>query len=88
MIAPRGEKKSSSLYLLQVKLSKDIINAVKNDNTVELWHKMLGHMSEKGMKLLAKKNFLSRIKSTKLKKCVYCMIKKQTRVSFKNLPSS
>jgi len=45
-------------------------------------------MSEKGMKLLAKKNFLFGMKSEKLKKCAHCMVGKQTRVSFKNLPSS
>ena len=65
-----------------------MINAVENDSIIELWHKRLSYIVKKGKKLLAKKNFIFRMKSTKLKKRVHCMLGKQTRVSFKNLPSS
>nr|GEY88058.1 hypothetical protein [Tanacetum cinerariifolium] len=34
-------------------------NSIDNDDMTELWHKRLGHMSEKGMSILSKKNVLS-----------------------------
>ena len=52
-------KKDSTLYFMHANLSKDMVNAMKKDSTVELWHKRLSHMSEKGMTILAKKNVLS-----------------------------
>ncbi|GKG02273.1 retrovirus-related pol polyprotein from transposon TNT 1-94, partial [Tanacetum coccineum] len=35
------------------------VNAIDNDDMTELWHNRLGHMSEKGMSILSKKNVLS-----------------------------
>ena len=52
-------KKHFSLYLIQGKISDSVINAVGNDNPIELWHNGLSHMSEKGLTVLAiKKSFL------------------------------
>ncbi|KAJ0085246.1 hypothetical protein Patl1_07551 [Pistacia atlantica] len=45
-------------------------------------------MSEKGLAILAKKNLLSRMKSTNLKRCIHCLVRKQNRVSFKSSPPS
>ncbi|KAK0589658.1 hypothetical protein LWI29_016911 [Acer saccharum] len=87
MILARG-KKCSTLYLLQAKLSKSSINAVEDENKVELWHKRLGHISEKGLTVLTKKNLLSDVKSTQLKKCAHCLAGKQNRVSFHSSPPS
>jgi hypothetical protein len=42
------------------------------------------HVSKKGLKILAKKNFLSGMKSAPLKKCTHCLARKQNRVSFKS----
>lgn len=87
LVVARG-KKESSLYLMHAKIFKGICNAVEDENVVELWHKRLSHMSEKGMGLLAKKNLLSGVKSAKLEKCVHCLAGKQRRVSFKSRPPS
>ena len=87
LVVARG-KKESSLYLMQAKIFKGICNAVEDENVVELWHKRLSHMSEKGMGLLAKKNLLSGVKSANLEKCVHCLVRKQRRVSFKSCPPS
>ncbi|RVX05220.1 Retrovirus-related Pol polyprotein from transposon TNT 1-94 [Vitis vinifera] len=54
-----------------------------DDSTVELWHNRLGHMSEKDLMILAKKNLLSGMKKGYLKKCAHCLAGKQTRVTFK-----
>ncbi|KAL6336690.1 hypothetical protein AAG906_036004 [Vitis piasezkii] len=45
----------------------------------------LGHMSEKGLMILAKKNLLSGMKKGSLKRCAHCLAGKQTRVAFKTL---
>ncbi|RVW22383.1 Retrovirus-related Pol polyprotein from transposon TNT 1-94 [Vitis vinifera] len=42
---------------------------------VELWHNRLGHMSEKGLMILAKKNLLSGMKKGSLKRCAHCLAK-------------
>ncbi|KAG8367017.1 hypothetical protein BUALT_Bualt16G0028600 [Buddleja alternifolia] len=51
-------KKKNSLYLMQAKLSNGEVNAAVNNFSIELWHKRLGHLSQKGMQLLAKKKLL------------------------------
>ena len=55
MIIARG-KKEGSLYIMQGKICKWEIN-VAQDTTKELWHKRLGHMSEKGLEFLTKDHF-------------------------------
>ena len=87
LVMARG-KKYTKLYMIHANLSQDDVNAVENDNTVELWHKRLGHMSEKSMTCLAKKNVLPGLDQVHLKKCVDCLAGKQNRVSFKSSPPS
>ena len=48
----------------------------------KLWHSRLGHMSEKGMKLLASKGKLSGLKSVDMEFCETCVFGKQKKVSF------
>ncbi|GJX84109.1 putative RNA-directed DNA polymerase [Tanacetum coccineum] len=55
-----------------------------NDDMIELWHKRLGHMSEKGMSILSKKNVLSGVHDINLKKCSHYLAGKQTRGAFKS----
>ena len=43
----------------------------------------LGHISEKGLNCLAKKDVLMGLRNAELEKCSHCMAGKQTRVSFK-----
>ncbi|GKB76256.1 putative RNA-directed DNA polymerase [Tanacetum coccineum] len=59
-------------------------NSSDNDDMTELWHKRLGHMSEKGMSILSKKNVLSGVHDINLKKCSHCLAGKQTRLAFKS----
>ena len=81
MVAKR--KKCSSLYLMHARVIDSSINAVDDDSIVELWHNRLGHMSKKGLMILAKKNILSGMKKGYLKRCDHCLAGKQTRVAFK-----
>lgn len=48
----------------------------------ELWHKRLGHMSEKGLEILAK-DHLPNIKGQPLESCEDCLAGKQHIVAFK-----
>ena len=43
-----------SLYKTKVKVCRGELNAVDDDTSLDLWHKQLSHMSEKGLQLLAK----------------------------------
>ena len=70
-------KQCSLLYLMQTNISKNIVNAVENANTVELQHKRLSHMSEKRMNVLTKKKKLFRLDGAHLKKCTHCLAGKQ-----------
>ena len=60
------------------------INIVNDEANVELQHERLSHMSEKGLKILTKKNHLPDLKSAPLKQCPYCLAGKQVKVTFKS----
>lgn len=49
-------RKEGTLYLTQAKLCKGEVNVASTD--MEIWHRRLGHMSEKGIHILARKQFL------------------------------
>uniref|UniRef100_A0A2N9I8F7 Integrase catalytic domain-containing protein n=1 Tax=Fagus sylvatica TaxID=28930 RepID=A0A2N9I8F7_FAGSY len=85
MIVMTGQKISSNVYKL---LGNTILGGVaavaeSEDDDTLLWHMRLGHMSERGMRELHKRNLLTGIKSCKLDFCKYCIMGKQCRVRFK-----
>jgi hypothetical protein len=49
---------------------------------IELWHHSLGHMSEKGMQILLKRNLFPDLKQIDLDFCEHCVCGKQKRVIF------
>ena len=63
------------------------MNIVKNEAFTKLWHKRLGHISEKRLQVLAKKKTLP-IKVTSLLPCTHCLSGKQSRVAFRRFPSN
>ena len=77
-------QKLSSLYYMDAKIIDSDINTMNDEANVKLWHKRLSHISEKGLKILTKKNHLPDPKSTPLKRCSHCLAGKQTRVAFKS----
>ena len=59
------------------------MNAVANEiNSSNLWYQRLGHMSEKGMKLLASKGKIPEMKNVEVGLCDPCVLEKQKRVTF------
>ena len=69
-------QKINTLYRL-------IGNRVAVTDDTKLWHMRLGHIGERGMLELHKRNLLKRVKTCKLDFCKYCVYGKQHRVSFK-----
>jgi hypothetical protein len=61
-----------------------VITSTKSStDDTKLWHMRLGHIGERGMLELQKRNLLKGVKTCKLDFCKYCVYGKQPRVSFK-----
>ncbi len=73
-------RKEGTLYLTQAKLCKGEVNVASTD--MEIWHRRLGHMSEKGIHILARKQFLPDMTGKSLDPCADCLAGKQHRVAF------
>ena len=58
------------------------LNAVEDESSPNLWHKRLGHMSQKGLQMLAERSLIPFAKGNVLNPCDYCLFGKQNRVSF------
>ena len=87
LVVARG-KKQNTLYVMEAKLHKGEINATQRDVSFELWHRRLGHISEKGLQTLARKQFLSNLQGMPLKTCDHCLVGKTHRVAFHTYPPS
>ena len=57
LVVAKG-KKTCSLYTMQAKICKGVVNTLENDSSTDLWHRRLGHMSEKGLQVLSKKELI------------------------------
>lgn len=80
LVIARG-KKRGTLYMVDVPDSE--MNAVTSGlNPSRLWHQRLGHMSEKGMKMLVAKGKLPDLKRVDSEFCEPCVLGKKKKVSF------
>ena len=61
---------------------RHIIAVAEASTDTSLWHRRLGHMSEKGMKMLLSKGKLPKLKSIDFDMCESCILGKQKNVSF------
>ena len=82
---PKDKGKKMGLYMSQAKVIKREVSAIE-DCSADLWHKRLGHLSEKGLGILAKKNYLP-LKGMNLNTCTHCLSGKQYRVAFQRSSS-
>ena len=55
---------------------------------IELWHRRLGYISEKGLQTLAIKQFLPNLQGMSLKTCDRCLFGKAHKVVFHTNPPS
>ena len=76
-------KKTGTLYMTSS--LRDTIVVAKASNDTSLWHHRLGHMSEKGMKMLLSKGKLPELKSVDFNMCESCILRKQKKLSFLNI---
>ena len=74
-------QKHGTLSVMHARLCRDKANVLANSKG-ELWHKRLGHMSERGVHMLAEKNLLPEVKGMHFEKCVDCLARKQTGLFF------
>ncbi|KAH9294173.1 hypothetical protein KI387_040625 [Taxus chinensis] len=86
LVVARG-KKVGTLYLSTVSTDPSSILATTGIDTT-LWHHRLGHMSEKGMKILHSQGKLSDLKNIDLDFCEHCVYGKQKRVRFLKVGST
>ena len=73
-------KKTGTLYMTSS--PRDTIVVADASIDISLWHRRLGPMSEKGMKMLLSKGKLSELKSIDFDMCESCILGKQKNVSF------
>ena len=73
-------KKNGTLYMTSS--PRDTITVADANTNTSLWHRRLGHMSEKGMKMLLSKGKLPELKSIDFDMCESCLLGKQKKVSF------
>jgi len=73
-------KKTDTLYMTT--RFADIIVSIEAENQAQLWHCRLGHMSQKGMKILQSKGKLPKSKNVDLDICESCIPGKQKKLSF------
>ena len=82
LIVSRAQKQGT-LYVMHAKLCEDEANMAA-DSDGELWNKRIGHMSKKGMHILADKKLLPDVKGVHLEKCVNCLAGKQNKAAFQS----
>ena len=68
-------KKTGTLYMTSS--PRDTIVVADASTNTSLWHRRLGHMSEKGMKMLLSKGKLPELKSIDFDMCESCILGKQ-----------
>ena len=73
-------KKIGTLYMTSS--PRDTIAVADASTDTSLWHRRLGHMSEKGMKMLLSKEKLPELKSIDFDMCESYILGKQKNVSF------
>jgi len=79
------EKINGNLYTLQgkVEMSQAVVASKIVEDPTRLWHQRLGHMSEKGLKVLMTRKLLPDLKTLDLEFCKHCVFGKQCRLKFK-----
>ncbi|GJW07072.1 retrovirus-related pol polyprotein from transposon TNT 1-94 [Tanacetum coccineum] len=82
LVVARGNKRGS-LYMVEV--PSDGINAtIDGRSNVGLWHQRLGHMSEKGIKILASKGRIPDLQKAVVGVCEPCVLGKQKKATVDN----
>jgi hypothetical protein len=78
-------KKVGNLFLLEGRTELDHATTISENesDSIHLWHQRLGHMSERGLKVLFDRKLLPILKSLKLYFCKHCIFGNYNRQRFK-----
>eukprot|EP00253_Pinus_taeda_P020671 PITA_20671 len=77
-------KKVGNLFQLEGRTGSDHVSVSEHESSsIHLWHQRLGHMSERGLKILADRKLLPNLRSGKLDFCKHCLFGKQNKQKFK-----
>ena len=77
------EKWTANLYKMTGSIIIGNASAItEEEDTTRLWHMRLGHINERGLQVLHKRDALSGIKYCKLNLCNFCIMGGQRRVAF------
>jgi hypothetical protein len=84
MVVMMGQKGSKNIYkLLRSTVVGGVSSVESESDCTILWQMRLGHMGERGMVELHKRNLLKGVKTCKLDFCKFRILGKQNRVQFK-----
>ena len=85
LVVMKAKKIIANLYMLLGDTVQEADASVATANQEEAtmtWHRRLGHMSERGLKVLAERNLLPGLKAVNLPFCEHCVTSKQHRLKF------
>ena len=86
LVVMRAEKIAANLYMLKGETLEEADVCVASSNHGEestmMWHRKLGHISERGLKILSDRNLLPGLKSLNLPFCDHCVTSKHHRLKF------
>ncbi|XP_073153973.1 uncharacterized mitochondrial protein AtMg00300-like [Henckelia pumila] len=86
LVVMKAEKFDANLYVLLGETHKEAELAAASigsgEESTVLWHRKLGHMSERGMKILSERKLLPGLTKVNLSFCEHCVTSKQHRLKF------
>lgn len=86
LVVMKAEKVAANLYMLMGETHKEAELAVavssSGEESTMLWHRKLGHMTERGLKILSERKLLPGLTKVSLPFCEHCVISKQHRLKF------
>jgi hypothetical protein len=82
----KARKIVANLFVLIRETHHEVDASIASASSLEekmmMWHKKLGHMSEKGLKILSDQKLLHGLTNVTLPFCEHCIISKQHKLKF------
>lgn len=86
LVIMKAEKIAANLFMLEgetlLEANACIVSTNEGEESTMMWHNKLGHMSERGLKILSDRKLLPGLKSVNLPFCEHCVTSKQHRLAF------
>ena len=86
LIVMTAEKISSKLFVLKgntLKYGDASVASTNQEESSIMWHQKLGHMLERGLKILVERNLVPGLKLVNLPFCAHCIVSKQNILKFR-----